>query len=57
MRRLDEVRRLEADLREAALILSRAATDKGHRKDFDEAIAVLGYKRAELDADLTAGRG
>lgn len=61
MSHLDEIRRLEADLRETALILSRAATDTGHRTDLDEAITAFGFHRAaleaELDADLAAGRG
>jgi prevent-host-death family protein len=61
MRHLEELRRLEGDLRETALLLSRAATDTGHRTGLDEAIAAFGFDRAELeaelDADLTAGRG
>jgi antitoxin (DNA-binding transcriptional repressor) of toxin-antitoxin stability system len=61
MRHLDELRRLEADLREAALILSRAATDTGRRTNLDEVIAAFGFDRAELeaelDAELAAGRG
>src|SRR3954454_22259552 len=61
MRHLGELRRLEADLREAALLLSRAATDTGHRTDLDEALNAFGFDRAELeaelDADLAAGRG
>lgn len=60
MRRLAELDRLEADLRETALILARAATDTGRRTDLDDAIAAFGYDRAELeaelDADLAAGR-
>lgn len=52
---------LEVDLRETALILSRAATDTGDRTDLDEAITAFGFDRAELeaelDADLAAGRG
>lgn len=61
MRHLDELRRLEADLRETALLLSRAATDTGRRTGLDEAISAFGFDRAELedelDADLAAGRG
>lgn len=61
MRHLDELRRLEADLRETALLLSRAATDTGHRTGLDEAITAFGFDRAELeaelDADIAAGRG
>jgi prevent-host-death family protein len=60
MRHLAEIRRMEADLREAALLLSRAATDTGHRTDLDTVIGAFGLDRgeleAELDADLAAGR-
>ncbi len=60
IRHLDELRRLEADLRDAALVLARAATDTGRRTDLDGAISALGFNRAdleaELDADLVAGR-
>lgn len=60
MRRLSELAELEADLRSAALVFSRAATDNGERTDLDRAIAVLGFDRAELEAELAvelAGRG
>lgn len=61
MRHLDAIRRLEADLRETALLLSRAATDSGRRTDLDDVLAAFGFDRAELeaelDADLAAGRG
>lgn len=60
MRRLDELSELEADLRSAALVLARLATDDGRRSSLDEVIASLGFDRAELeaelDADLAAGR-
>lgn len=60
MRRLEELRDLERDLRDIALILTRAATDTGVRVDLDTVIAAFGYDRAtleaELDADLAAGR-
>jgi antitoxin (DNA-binding transcriptional repressor) of toxin-antitoxin stability system len=60
MRRLDELSELEADLRSAALVLTRLATDDGRRTDLDDAIAAFGFDRteleAELDADLAAGR-
>ena len=59
VRRLDELAALEADLRSAVVVLSRAATDTGERTDLDTAIAALGFDRreleAELDAELTAG--
>jgi antitoxin (DNA-binding transcriptional repressor) of toxin-antitoxin stability system len=61
MRHLEEIRRLEVDLRETALLLSRAATDNGHRTGLDEVLTAFGFDRAELeaelDADLAAGRG
>jgi prevent-host-death family protein len=60
MRRLEELRELERDLRDIALILTRAATDTGARVGLDEVITAFGYDRAaleaELDADLAAGR-
>jgi prevent-host-death family protein len=61
MTRLAQLRELEQDLRSAALVLARAATDSGARVSLDEAIAAFGFDRAELeaelDADLAAGRG
>lgn len=60
MRRLEELRELERDLRDIALVLTRAATDTGTRVGLDEVITAFGYDRAtlaaELDADLAAGR-
>jgi antitoxin (DNA-binding transcriptional repressor) of toxin-antitoxin stability system len=60
MHRLAELAELEADLRSAALVLTRLATDDGRRTDLDAVIASLGFDRgeleAELDADLAAGR-
>jgi prevent-host-death family protein len=59
-RQLDQLRSLESDLRDAALVIIRAATDTGLRSSLDDAIAAFGFKRAELeselDADLAAGR-
>ncbi len=61
MRHLEEIQRLETDLRETALLLSRAATDTGHRTGLDEVLSALGLDRAELEAelddDLAAGCG
>ncbi|MEI7624291.1 MAG: type II toxin-antitoxin system prevent-host-death family antitoxin [Actinomycetes bacterium] len=58
--RFEELEDLEADLRSAALVLSRLATDNGVRIGLDEVIDSLGFNRAdleaELDADLRAGR-
>jgi prevent-host-death family protein len=60
MARLQELRALESDLRDAMLILTRAATDPGTRTSLDEAIEAFGFSRAdleaELEADLAAGR-
>lgn len=54
VRRLRELSALEADLRSAALVLARAATDTGQRTDLDDAIGALGFDRAELEAELDA---
>lgn len=54
IRRLAEVSELEADLRSAALVLSRLATDDGGRTSLDDLIASLGFDRAELEAELDA---
>lgn len=60
MRRFQEIKTLERDLRDTALVLARAATDSGERIGLDEVITAFGYDRAdleaELDADLAAGR-
>jgi prevent-host-death family protein len=59
-RQLEAIRTLEGDLRDAALVLVRAATDSGVRGSLDETISAFGFDRAELeaelDADLAAGR-
>ncbi len=54
MRRLAELEELERDLRSAALVLSRFATDSGRRVDLDEVIAAFGFDRAELESELDA---
>jgi prevent-host-death family protein len=60
MRRLEQLRTLEEDLRDIGLVLTRAATDTGARVGLDDALAAFGFDRteleAELDADLAAGR-
>lgn len=53
-RQLDEIHRLEDDLRDAALVILRAATDTGARTSLDDAIAAFGFDRAELEASLGA---
>ncbi len=54
MRHLHELAELEADLRSAALVLARAATDNGQRTDLDEIISTLGFKRSDLEAEIDA---
>lgn len=54
MDRLAEIARLEADVRSAALVLARAATDDGEPKDLDDVIAALGFDRRQLEAELDA---
>jgi prevent-host-death family protein len=60
MRRLDQLRVLEADLRDLALVMTRAATDSGTRTGLDEVISAFGFDRSELEDelrnDLAAGR-
>lgn len=60
MGRLNELAELEADLRSAALVLTRVATDDGRRTGLGDVIASFGFDRveldAELDADIAAGR-
>jgi prevent-host-death family protein len=51
-RQLDQLRTLEADLRDAALVIVRAATDTGVRVTLDEVISAFGFDRAELAAEL-----
>lgn len=49
--RLRSIDLLEADLRDIALLLMRAATDSGHRTPLDEALVEFGFSRA-LEAEL-----
>ena len=60
MSHLEEISRLERDLRESVLLLARVATDSGARTDLDTVIDAFGLDRAELEAeladDLAAGR-
>lgn len=45
---------LKRDLRSTALVMVRMASDNGQRFDLDEVIAMLGFDRAELEAELDA---
>ncbi|MCL2455833.1 MAG: type II toxin-antitoxin system prevent-host-death family antitoxin [Micrococcales bacterium] len=57
---LEALRALEDDLRDAALVIVRAASDAGVRGSLDDTITAFGFDRAqleaELEADLAAGR-
>lgn len=46
--------RLEADIRSAGIVLSRAAADDGDRTDLDDVIGALGFDRSQLEAELDA---
>lgn len=54
VQRLAEFIELEADLRSAVLVLTRAVTDTGARTDLDTVIAAFGFDRADLEAELDA---
>lgn len=60
MAHLEDISRLEHDLRESVLLLARLATDTGGRTDLNTAIEAFGLDRtvleAELADDLAAGR-
>lgn len=55
MRRMQSILEREDDLRSAALVLSRAATDTGNRASLDDVIFALGFDRTELEEELEAG--
>lgn len=52
--RLERLRDLEADLRSAALVLTRAMTDDGTRHELGDVISSFGFDRSELEAELAA---
>ncbi|MCZ2404570.1 type II toxin-antitoxin system prevent-host-death family antitoxin [Paenarthrobacter sp. Z7-10] len=60
VRQLDRLRELEGELRDAALVIIRAATDSGTRTSLDQGLEAFGLDRVELESevesDLTAGR-
>ena len=49
---LNELQELQRDLRAAALVLSRAATDSGQRTRLDDVITAFGFARSELEDEL-----
>ncbi|MGW9207781.1 type II toxin-antitoxin system Phd/YefM family antitoxin [Embleya sp. NPDC055664] len=48
--RLTELEAAEADLRDLALVLARAATDSGRRTSLDKVLAAYGHTRESLAA-------
>lgn len=52
--RMRSILQREDDLRSAALVLSRAATDSGNRSSLTEVIEQFGFDRDELEAELDA---
>ena len=52
--RLESILQREDDLRSAALVLARAATDTGARTSLDDIISALGFDRDELEAEMAA---
>ncbi|GAA2722279.1 prevent-host-death family protein [Actinocorallia aurantiaca] len=50
MRRLAELEQAEADIRDLALVLARAATDSGRRTSLDDVIAAFGHTEESLTA-------
>lgn len=54
MNRLHSILKREDDLRSAALVLARAATDTGNRVPLDDVMAAFGFDRRELEAELDA---
>jgi prevent-host-death family protein len=50
VRRLVELEEAAADLRDLALVLSRAVTDTGRRTSLDDVIAAFGHTRESLTA-------
>lgn len=48
VQRLAEIDDLTDDLRDLALVLSRAATDDGRRTDLDDVLAAFGHTRESL---------
>lgn len=54
----EEARALRADretLRDAALVMTRLATDSGNRTDLDDVMASFGIDRADLEQEIADG--
>lgn len=54
IKRLEQLRELEADLRSATLVLTRVMTDDASRHELDDVISSFGFDRAKLEAELAA---
>jgi len=58
--RFEELEELERDLRSAALVLARLASDDGQRTSMSDLFASLGVNRedleAELESEISAGK-
>lgn len=52
---LADLRRDRETLRDVALVMTRMATDTGHRTDLDAAMSAFGIDRADLEAEIAAG--
>ena len=46
------LRQAQESLLDATLVMARFATDSGERVELDDAIEMLGFNRAELEAEL-----
>ncbi|WP_309080728.1 type II toxin-antitoxin system prevent-host-death family antitoxin [Zhihengliuella sp.] len=55
-REIEGLRRDRESLRDAALLMTRIATDSGVRTDLDSAMAAFGIDRGELEVELDAER-
>lgn len=54
-REAEQLRQDRETLRDAALVMTRMATDSGARTDLDDAMAMFGIDRDELQAEIDAG--
>jgi len=55
IQRLSDFDEVAADLRDLALVLTRAATDSGERIEFDEVLNAFGVTRDQLDSLPSGG--